>query len=357
MNIKVSSTNQVLSSCGGLVLLKKLCQGMGVFSKVADIIPKTEKKNKSNLDKFAQILYGFHVGADSLDDLGLLAMDEGFNSICDNKVFTAKTCGNFLRSFSNLHCKQLNTVLSKSAFEMRSKFQSKNPDTFTMDFDSTPNRQYAKKMEGVEVNYKGTLCLDTLQAFDEHGFHYSTIVRPGATYSSNGVEEMVHGIFSQMPKTKEFKKTRKYARGDSAFCNFRFFSSCSVKNVGFLVCMKKNIGNPHIKNVRHWKSTKLNQKDRIKFNDGRECEIGQTLFYPEKYPRTVKIVMIRAVKKGREGSILKTDEDYDYYMWATDIGEHEMSNEELIKFYRKRGQAENLIKEMKYGYDLKHYHV
>lgn len=46
---------------------------------------------------------------------------------------------------------------------------------------------------------------------------------------------------------------------------------------------------------------------------------------------------------------------YDYYAFATNIGEHYKSDEEVIRFYKKRGQAENYIKELKYNYDLKHY--
>ncbi len=65
--------------------------------------------------------------------------------------------------------------------------------------------------------------------------------------------------------------------------------------------------------------------------------------------------MIRAVKKGRESLRLKSDEDYDYFAFLTNIGEHEMDHEKLIKFYRGRGQAENFIKELKYGFDLQHY--
>ena len=355
MDIKVAATNQVLSPRGGLILLKKVCQKLDLFAKASEFLPKNKKGNKSSTDKFSQILYGFHAGAENLDDLERLAFDPAFSSICDDKVYTAKTCGNFLRGFTHLQCKQMNGILADTAFKLRSQFQPSDPNNFIMDFDSTPNQQYGQKMEGVEVNYKGIRCLDTLQAFDEFGFQYWTIVRPGATYSSNGVEEMVHGIFSRMPKTKEYKKTKKYARGDSAFCNTRFFNACAVKNVRFVVCMKKNIANPLIKRVKNWQYSKPNSEKGITFHDGRECEIGDTLYYPDRYPKPVRVIMIRAVKRGREHSILKTDEDYDYYMWASDIGEHVMSNESLIRFYRKRGAAENFIKEVKYGYDLKHY--
>jgi len=46
---------------------------------------------------------------------------------------------------------------------------------------------------------------------------------------------------------------------------------------------------------------------------------------------------------------------YDYYAFVTNIANTDMTSTEVIQFYRKRGNAENFIKEDKYGFDLKHY--
>ena len=64
---------------------------------------------------------------------------------------------------------------------------------------------------------------------------------------------------------------------------------------------------------------------------------------------------MRALKEKSQGVLFKQKDDYDYYAFATTIGAHEMTNEEVIKFYRKRGNAENFIKELKNGLDLHHY--
>ncbi len=48
-------------------------------------------------------------------------------------------------------------------------------------------------------------------------------------------------------------------------------------------------------------------------------------------------------------------DEYDYFAFLTNMGQHEYTNEDLIYLYRKRGQAENYIKEQKQAQDLKNY--
>ena len=107
-------------------------------------------------------------------------------------------------------------------------------------------------------------------------------------------------------------------------------------------------------NIHAWIPAK-NKKKKIKFYDDRECELGETIYWPKKAIEILRVAFMRAVKKDREGSLIKTQDDYDYYSFISNIGEHELSTEKLINFYRKRGQAENYIKEMKYNFDLLHY--
>jgi hypothetical protein len=223
------------------------------------------------------------------------------------------------------------------------------------DFDSTSDQQYGKKMEGVAQNYKFIDCLDTLQVFDETGIQYFNEVRPGNTFSANGSGQAIHAIFSRLPQTKQFRKMRIYGRADSAFCNTEFFNACAAKNIGFVTSMRLNMLDPLIKKVRDWKATNPGKENRIKFFDGRECETGETIYRTENGAELLRVVAIRAVKKGFEGFLFKKDEHYDYRGWVSNILEHEKSAEKLIKFYRSRGNAENYIRELKYGFDLKHY--
>jgi len=71
----------------------------------------------------------------------------------------------------------------------------------------------------------------------------------------------------------------------------------------------------------------------------------------EGCPKPLRVVLIRAKKNDCKN--LKNDhqDNNDYCGWISNIGEHEIKSIKLIKFYRKGGQAENYIKELKYGYD------
>jgi hypothetical protein len=68
-----------------------------------------------NISKFRQLVYGFLAGAQCLDDFERLSKDFGFRTICDEKVYTAKAQGDFLRSFSLLNSKELNQLLTQHA--------------------------------------------------------------------------------------------------------------------------------------------------------------------------------------------------------------------------------------------------
>lgn len=354
INIKIESLDKVFSSNAGLVIFNRLLERLKVRSLIDIRLPTLESGTLRSQRKFLDLMLGFQAGADCLDDMDRLALDEGFAAVCGGKTYTAKAYGDFLRSFSAHHCKELNLGLIDLAFALRSEIKA-NKDQITFDFDSTSNEQHGLKIEGAAERYDGLWCLDTIQCYDENGIQYWHDVRPGNTSSSKGVAEIIHSILNRVPKNRLYKNIRKYARADSAFCNVGFFNACAAKNLGFVVCMRENMSSPLLHQVRNWKKTNPSREARIKFYDKRDCEIGETFYRPEGGAEILRVLFIRALKKGHEPVLFKQDSDYDYYAWVSNIGEHEMSSEKLIKFYRKRGQMENYIKEAKYGFDLKHY--
>jgi hypothetical protein len=356
MIIKFQKTNKALSSFGGMLCFKDIHKHFDLNAAISPFLPQLITGSARNFRKFEGLMFGLEAGAECLDDMDRLAMDQGFAEVCHGKVYTAKAYGDFLRSFSEYQCKLLNRSLVELGYKLRSALFSQK-DSITIDFDSTSNQQYGKKMDGVELNYKGINCLDTIAAFDEHGIQYWHDVRPGNTFTSSGCGEIVHAVFAGMPKNLEAQKIKRFVRADSGFCNLEFFNACFAKNAGFVVTMRENIFRPLLKNIGDWQTQNAKDDERIKFYDSRECEIGETLYAPKDCPKVMRVVVIRALKKELEGKahLFFHEDNYDYYAWVSSIGDHEKSAEKLIKFYRKRGQMENYIKEHKYGFDLKHY--
>lgn len=351
MIIKIARTDKDLSANAGLIIFKELLERVGLERMLEDCLPKLRLGSAKSLRKFKQLVLAFQAGADCLDDLEKLGKDQAFKSICDGKVYSSKAFGDFLRAFSEFDCKKLNYSIIKMAYGLRQELFS-DATSITIDIDSTTNEQYARKMEGVCYNYRGINGLDTIQAFDEHGIQYWNDTRPGNTHTASGAQEIIHQIFSRMPKS--MSHLTRYVRADSGFCKISFFDACAVKKAQFVVCMRRLMYKPLIGLVSEWKSQDAKDDKRIIFVGGRECEVGETSYKPKNSPHTLRVILIRAIKVGRENQLVKGDDDYDYYGWVSNFSEAIPANA-IIKEYRKRGHAENFIREIKNGLDLHHY--
>jgi hypothetical protein len=350
--IKIESTDKSLSAYGGLVLGIEAFKTFNLKG-IAHLLPELSSGHCRSMNKFEAMMLGAMAGAECLDDLEVLASDAAYEAVV-SKTYTAKSYGNFLRSFTDYQCKTLQHALINQSFALRAHAVGKTA-SFVIDVDTTSNQQYGKKMEGVETNYKNIECLDTLKAFDEFGFPYWHEVRPGATNTSVGAAEVISSIFRNMPNDSCYGSTKRFIRGDSGYCNVDVFNACRVANALFVTRMRENMLEPRIDSISKWYAQDNADPNRIRIYDGRECEIGETYYFPEGGLETLRIVCLRAEKFGLQSVPLFSTARYDYYAFVTNIANSEMTAREVVEFYRKRGNAENFIREDKNNFDLKHY--
>ena len=351
MNIKIDSVNKEFSAFAGLKIfdeLKKKVYHPAIFDRAC--LPSNKKGDtSSSYNKFSDLIHGFIAGAECLDDMGKLSQDSGFNAIAENKVFTPKCYGDYLRSFNEMNCQQLNFNLARSSYALRNQLY-KDADSIVFDIDSTSNRQYGKKMEGVEKNYRGIHCLDTIQVFDDKGLQYWNEVRSGSTNTTKNAPFIIQSVLNQLPADKP-KVT---ARADSGYCNFGFFHACAAKGAEFVVCLRKLMLSPLIGKITKWEQQDEQDDDRIIFKDGSECEIGETSYSPKQSHLTFRVIVIRSLNPKSENKMFLAQDDYRYQAWISNISDTS-SAIEIVKLYRKRGHAENFVKELKNGLDLHHY--
>lgn len=147
INIKLTSTDKVFSQFGGLYMAKKILEKFQIIHKLGNILPLLKSGIRRNQVKSEQLILGFLAGADCLDDMDRLALDPGIQKIFQERSYTAKSHGNFLRSFSALEIKSLTHNMCENAFVLRQQIQKKD-SPFILDLDSTKNKQFGKKMEG-----------------------------------------------------------------------------------------------------------------------------------------------------------------------------------------------------------------
>lgn len=342
--IEFETTRKDLTHLSGLTFFQKLVKSTGLDGVIGHMLPNNKwLRAQSNKEKFFTALYSFIAGADCLEDLETLKLDPLFWEVANNPC-SSITMGRFLRSFQPKTLENLRNYLPKLAYQLRNKLYPNEPLIISM--DATDHVQHGQYMEGVEWNYKDHWCLDSQNAFDQFGLCYGWKLRSGATHSSVGAVEMIESIFRNVPH-----KGEKYFRADSAYSSLAIYNSLLNNDVRFAICLKENVWRSLLNrygNTIKWKKTDLS------FFKSNKCHIGSCL-YPVKGlagRSFLRVVFIRAKKdKLKPGE----SEYYRYYAIVTDLSERKMKDEAVVRFYMKRANVENQIKDLKYGMDFKHF--
>ena len=213
--------------------------------------------------------------------------------------------------------------------------------------DSSDHEQYGWKMEGVDYGYRKVRCLNSQNIFDDKGLCYGFDLRKGNTYSSKGAVEMMENAFRVVPRS-----IQKFFVADSAYGSLPIYNSLLSHSVNFAICLKENVWEPQLekcKNKITWHKTKL------RFFDSDKCEIGSAIYSLKGLAAGktfLRVVFIRTKKKEIKAG---DNHPFDYYAIVTNMSESEMTNEQIIRFYRKRSQVENNIKDLKDGMDFYHF--
>lgn len=347
MGFKVELARGNSTKFGGICLIQKVVKNFGLRHLVKHALPEGPKFSKTAYDKLNALVSASALGADCLEDMDDFSKDPAFAAAI-GKVFVPACYGGFLRAFKPVHADQLNLALKNLAFRFRQT--SVDDRQFILDIDSTSHRQYSRRMEGLGYDYAGVYGLSSIQAYDQYGLLYWNEVREGNAHTSVRGSYIVDKVFRSMPR-----KYDRIVRADSGYSNLAFINACMDKNANFVVCMKANMYQPLLRNnYLVWRDAKRLYDAGLGQD---KVEIANTIYQPEKSRRAVRVVIIRRPRRGEKyGQLpLFEDEKYSYHAWMTSYGQHQMQAEEVVLFYRKRGNAENFIREQKNGYDLHHF--
>lgn len=345
LSIKITSNAKNLSSFSGLHLFSNQVLKFDFQSLIGPYLPVKERnRGHTSFNKFYSGIMGFIAGVECLDDFDWLGSDPLFQELTDSP--SSITMGKFLRQFSARQIQQIQNLLPTLSLKMRFWLE---PNLYKIIFrmDSSDHKQHGWKMEGVDYGYRGERCLNSQNIFDDKGFCYGFDLRKGNTYSGKGAVEMMENAFKVVPKS-----IQKFFVADSAYGNLAVYNCLLNHNVNFAICLKENVWEPQLqkcKNKITWHKTKL------QFFKSDKCEIGSAIYSLKGLvmgKTFFRVVFIRTKKKEIKAG---DNHPYDYYAIVTNMSESEMTNEQVIRFYRKRSQVENNIKDLKNGMDFYHF--
>lgn len=316
-------------------------------------------------------LESFIFGHDCLDDLEEFRDDPMLAAQMKGETVAPRTMGDFLRDFSKENTDEMNVCLSSTARTIRRFLREALPEehkpaeAVTIDMDSTDHVQYGKKMEGYSKNYKGNWGLYSEVAYDELGLCHGIQLDAGSTKPGSTAVALIEHCFAGLKHTE-----KKFFRADSAYCYEDVIRICMTLGVTYTITAHHGTSGwrNHIDEITEWTpwvySEEELEKAKKKEKSFPKVELGRFHWQPSwaeniRIPVIVKRTWIEdcVKKEEKDGQYVLIPEPahWDYYAVITnwDLFYHPL--QEVMQFHMKRGNAENFIREEKYGFDLKHF--
>ncbi len=349
--LKIEYTDEKLTAAAGLgPLVDHFVESAG-YEKLKACVP--ERKSNASYDSMQFVLplmAGFWHDYDCLEDIEKLE-DKPDMSHRFEGIPSARAIGDFLRDFEPTHLNQCNEYLTRQALAARKHFAPNDP--LILDMDSTSHIQSGKQIEGLAVNYKGEISLESLDSFDELGFCYGFHLRDGATFSSVGAGAEIERIFSHLDHS-----TEKHFRADSAYCNEEVMQACIRKGAKFTITAHGNTGweakVSQITNWTEWQYSEDEKKEAArKKRELPKLEVGSMLYEPGWTDNLKFYIVVKRTPVEQQG--LFEQEGFKYYGVVTNRSLFKHSAQEVLEHHQKRGNSENFIREKKIHLDLKHF--
>jgi hypothetical protein len=247
----------------------------------------------------------------------------------------------FLGNFSYKTTQMLREINFKLFRKLLRKSKLKS---ITIDIDSSVVNVEGHQegaVKGYNPKKPGNRCYNLQLAFcDEIKAYLTGYVRSGDTYTANGTAEMIKEIVAHL-KDEGLEITFRMDSGyfDDAILETIESLGCTyvIKGKGYPTLVEQ-VTDPSIVFVTS--------------AAGRETtELVIALNTWDKARRFVVSRVLKDEKDRKQLSFLKGDA-YDYFFFVTN--DMEMSSEEVVEFYEKRGNCENYIKEAKYDMAVGH---
>ena len=336
-NFRVNFDGGNLSSDGGLLLLKEFYHKLGVKPLLKKHFHTTDPasfrihKDHENLLQMLYQITGAYFQDDHADSL---RNDPVLNAVIGKTALASQP--SLSRFHNRMNTQSLEQLEEIQRIFRRRVYSVEKPEHILLDLDSTLLAAYGTH-EGEAFNYHyqahgyhPLLCFDGLT-----GDLPKVELRPGTQYCSKGAAAFMLPLLEEYQR--DYPETALFARGDSGFATDELYSLFETNGTSYVIRLKEN---PVLRRLAEALDSEL-------YDLTREDAVSYAVVYGEflykagswDYPRRV---------------VCKIEKPYGQmlHMYTFVVTNMDSSPENLIRFYCKRGQMENFIKECKSGFDM-----
>lgn len=331
-SLKVDFQGARVTSDGGLILVRELDERLGLSVLIERHLSDSRRGKNIQLplsDLLRQSVYSRLAGYADVNDAERLSQDPTFRLIGSKKILErGAALTSRLHSFETGVLTQADNLAGLAALnrELVARVEAiASPRRIVLDMDSTEVAVYGQQEESAYNGHFESTCYHPLLLFNREGDCLAAQLRPGNVHSADGWEELL------LPEIKRQQALNKEVvfRGDAAFAKPELYEALEERDVQYAIRLPANnnlqgnitelltrpVGRPSHKPVFRFKSFRY---QAASWTIARRVVAKVEFHCGELFPRVGFIVTNLA-----------------------------LDNRAVVRFYNKRGTAEQWIKEGK----------
>jgi hypothetical protein len=330
--LKVDFQGSRVTSDGGLLLVRELDERLGLSALIAQNIMDDRRGKNTQLplpDLLRQSIYSRLAGYEDVNDAERLSQDPTFRLIGSEKIWDrGAALPSRLHWFETEVLSQDENLegLSRINRELIAKAEAvDSPQRVVLDMDSTEIPVYGEQEQSAYNGHFESTCYHPLLLFNGEGDCLGAKLRPGNVHSAEDWDEM---LLPEIERQQELGKEVVF-RADAAFAKPEIYEALEERGVKYAI--------------------------RLPANDSLERDIAELLTRRWGGPVTSPSCGTRAFSTRQR---VGRPHDESWRRWSSHAGELfprvgfivtnlETPSRAVVRFYNKRGTAEQWIKEGK----------
>jgi hypothetical protein len=329
--LKIDFQGSRVTSDGGLLLVRELDERLGFGALIERHLADARGKNTQLplTDLVWQSVYSRLAGYEDVNDAERLSQDPAFRLIGSSKIWERSAAlTSRLQSFETELLAQPENLagLARINRELVAKAEAiDSPRRVVLDMDSTEIPVYGRQEQSAYNGHFESTCYHPLLLFNREGDCLAAKLRSGNVHSAEGWEEL---LLPEIERQQRLGKEVAF-RGDAAFAKPELYAALEERGVKYVI--------------------------RLPANDNVERKIAELLTRPVGRPSYRPLVRYKrffyqaASWKTARRVVAKVEFHFGELFPGVGfiVTNLTASNRAVVRFYNKRGRAEQWIKEGK----------
>ena len=331
-SLKVDFQGSHVTSDGGLILVRELDERLGLGELIDEHLSDSRQgtnKQFTLADLLRQLVYSRLAGYEDLNDAERVSADPTFRLIGSKKIWDrGAALTSRLHSFETELLASEENLIGLMAVNRELLAQAEtqdNSERVVLDMDSTESPVHGQQEGSAYNGHFESVCYHPLLLFNSHGDCLAAKLRPGNVHSAEDWEELL------LPEIERQQNNGKEVafRGDAAFAKPEIYEAAEERSVKYAI--------------------------RLPANENLRREVAELLVRPVGRPSRKPLVryqsfLYRAASWSKARRVVAKVEHHAGELFPRDnfiVTNMTLPSRSVVRFYNKRGTAEQWIKEGK----------